>query len=182
MTFTEEQEQLRGAVATLLAKRSDSAAVRKAVESDRGYDADLWQTMCEQIGVAALAVPEEYDGAGAGLEEAFVVLEELGRRLTPSPMLSSVLASQLLLALGDAEANARLLPGIAAGTTIAAVSWAGSDGYVLDGDNADVLLAVTEAGVLEVDPNAPGVTRTRIAAMDPTRRFATVEFDESTAR
>src|SRR5205814_3316823 len=88
-TFTDEQEHLRDAVATLLAKRSDSAAVRAAMESELGYDADLWQTLCEQIGVAALAIPEQFGGAGAGLAEALVVLEELGRGLTPSPMLSS---------------------------------------------------------------------------------------------
>jgi alkylation response protein AidB-like acyl-CoA dehydrogenase len=192
---TDEQRGLRDAVRALLGKRSDPAAVRKAVESDTGYDADLWRTLCEQIGVAALAVPEQYGGAGAGSVEAHIVFDELGRTLTPAPMLGTFLAAQLLLALDDADACARLLPRIAAGG-IVAVAWAdeqgwgsgavaASDGgavtgtahYVLDGDLADVLLVVTPDAVLEIDADAPGVARRHVPTMDATRRLATVTFD-----
>jgi alkylation response protein AidB-like acyl-CoA dehydrogenase len=198
----EEQEGLRDAVRTLLAKRSGSAAVRAAMVSERGYDEQLWGVLCGQIGVAALAIPEKFGGAGAGLLETHLVLEELGRTLTPTPLLgSSVLAAQLLLALDDGEACERLLPGIADGG-IAAVCWTGPDGhwdpagaavvaadrtltgrahYVLDGDIADVLLVVAREGddiaAFEVEPMRPGVTRNRTKAMDPTRRLATVSFD-----
>ena len=82
---TEEQDELASIVASLLDKRSDSAAVRAAMESEAGYDEALWQALCEQVGVAALAVPEEYDGFGASLVETAVVLEELGRNLAPTP-------------------------------------------------------------------------------------------------
>ena len=57
----EEQDELAGIVRALLAKRADSASVRTAMESDEGYDTELWQTMCEQIGVAALAVDERIE-------------------------------------------------------------------------------------------------------------------------
>jgi alkylation response protein AidB-like acyl-CoA dehydrogenase len=205
---TEEQESLRQSVRRLLTKRSSSAAVRSAMQSEPGYDAALWQRMCEQIGVAALAIPEQYGGAGASLAEAHVVLDELGRTLTPAPMLgSAVLAAQLVLALGDDEASARLLPTLADGTSLGAVCWAGSDGrwsieaapvsatdgdligeahYVLDGDLADVLLVVTNSAdglsVYELDPAEPGVTRTHTAALDPTRRLATVSLDRARGR
>ncbi|MGV9946420.1 acyl-CoA dehydrogenase family protein [Rhodococcus aetherivorans] len=205
MTFeTEDRAALRESVRNLLAKHSDSSAVRKAITAPEGYDAGLWERMVEQIGVAALAVPEDYDGVGASLAETHVVLEELGRTLTPSPMLgSAVLAAQALLLSGDTEACARLLPGIAAGE-IAAVCWASAAGwsspgvtatgdrldgtahYVLGGDVASTLLVLARDGdavaLFEVDPHATGVTRRRVPTMDPTRSLAQVRFDGVTGR
>ena len=95
---TEEQSELAATVRTLLSKRADSAAVRAAMASELGYDADLWTALVEQIGVAALPVPEEFDGVGASLVETAIVLEELGYALAPAPLLSSALnvAEQLL--------------------------------------------------------------------------------------
>ena len=90
VAFSEEQQELAATVRSLLAKRADSAAVRAAMASETGYDEPLWQTLCEQIGVAALAIPEEYDGAGFSLLESMIVLEEVGRSLAPSPLLSSL--------------------------------------------------------------------------------------------
>ena len=207
-TETEEARALREAVRDLLRKRSDSAAVRAAMVSERGFDPELWSVLCEQIGVAALAVPETYGGAGASMAEVHVVLDELGRALTPCPMLgSAVLGAQAVLATGDEQACQRLLPGIAEGSTIAAVAWAGKDGrwrpeapavtagdntvdgtahYVLDGDTADVMLvpATTADGVglFEVDSDATGVRVEHTPAMDQTRRLATVELTGAPAR
>ncbi len=57
-------------------------------------------------------------------------MEELGRGLTPSPMLgSAVLAAQALLASGDAAACQRLLPAVADGTAIAALAWTDEGGH-----------------------------------------------------
>lgn len=65
MSFdNEERAALRSSVRDLLGKHSDSAAVRRAITTDHGYDDALWSKLCEQIGVAALAVPEKYDGVG----------------------------------------------------------------------------------------------------------------------
>ncbi len=83
--LSEEQAELAGTLRSLLAKRADSAAVRAAVETETGHDPALWQLLCEQIGAAALAVPEEHDGAGFSVFETLVVLDELGRSLAPSP-------------------------------------------------------------------------------------------------
>ena len=206
---TEEQAALRGSVSALLDKRSDSAAVRAAMASEDGYDPALWSTLVEQIGVAALSIPEAYDGAGATWVETHLVCEELGRRLTPSPMLgSAVLAAQAVLASGDADACARLLPGIAAGEP-AALCWAGLDGWavpgvradgagssdtaelagtahhVLGADTAQTLLVVAVTGdtigLFEVPADADGVTVTRVPVMDPTRTLSRVEFDSVTA-
>lgn len=207
-TATEEARALREAVRDLLGKRSDSTAVRAAMNSERGFDAELWSVLCEQIGVAALAVPEAYGGAGASMAEVHVVLDELGRTLTPCPMLgSAVLGAQAILATGDEQACDRLLPGIAEGSTIAALAWAGELGlwipeepaltatesvvdgeahYVFDGDIADVLLVAARTadgvGLFEVDPHADGVRRRHTPSMDQTRRLAAVEFTAAPAR
>jgi alkylation response protein AidB-like acyl-CoA dehydrogenase len=109
---TEEQDLLAGTVRDLLRKRADSAAVRVAMESDLGYDDTLWRALCEQVGVAALAVPEEHGGFGASLVETAIVLEELGHNLAPTPLLAIALeTARLLLGGGDSEA----LPSLAAG-------------------------------------------------------------------
>ncbi len=113
---TEEQEELATIVRGLLDKRSGSEAVRAAMASEAGYDEALWQAMCEQVGVAALPVPEEYDGFGASLVETAVVLEELGRNLAPSPLLATAIATGAVLAHADKMARHDLLPAICAGT------------------------------------------------------------------
>jgi len=95
-----------------------------------GYDGALWRRLCSEIGVAGLAIPERYGGAGAGPVETCIVLEELGRGLVASPLLgSAVLAGQALLASGDGEACQRLLPGVASGDTVAALAWAPRAGH-----------------------------------------------------
>jgi alkylation response protein AidB-like acyl-CoA dehydrogenase len=192
--LTEEQRGLRDAVRALLGKRSDSAAVRRAADEPDGYDPDLWQVLCTQIGVAALAVPERFGGVGAGRREVQIVMEELGRALAPSPMLGTVLAASLLVALHDDDAATRLLPRIAEGETVA-VAWATTKGewargafdvadgrltgeahYVLDGDTANILLAVADGAVYEVD--AATVRRIHTPTMDFTRRLALVHLDD----
>src|SRR3954447_23205768 len=94
-----EQEELRAVVRKLLTDRSPMTKVREVMET--GHDPELWRALGE-IGVLGLAVPEDLGGAGAGHVERAVVLEELGRALTPSPYLASaVLATDTLLALDD---------------------------------------------------------------------------------
>ena len=198
---TEEQSALRDSVAALLRRSGDSASVRAAMSSENRHDQALWSTLCEQIGVAALAIPEQFDGAGATLTETHVVLEELGKHLSPVPMLgSAVLATQALLLSRDDEACARTLPDLASGEKVAALCWAGESGwnepgveassgilsgtshYVLDGDYADVLLVLARSGehvtLHQVDANADGITRVARPTMDPTRPLTTVTFED----
>jgi alkylation response protein AidB-like acyl-CoA dehydrogenase len=168
--LSEEQQELAATVRSLLAKRGDAR-----VET---YDESLWQTLCEQIGVAALGIPEEYGGAGFSLFESLVALEEIGRSLAPSPLLSSLITSEALLAGADDDAKARLLPRIAAGEVVAFVDGADT-ADVLDGDLASVLVVATDDGLLEVDPGT--CERTWTPSMDQTIRLASVRVDTSTA-
>jgi len=118
MRLASEQEDLRAAVRDLLDRYAPGP------EPDSDAERDLWRRLSAEIGVAGLAIPERYGGAGAGPVEVNVVMEELGRSLTPVPMLgSAVLATQALLASGDEAACQRLLPGLADGSRIAALAW-----------------------------------------------------------
>ena len=200
MGITAEQQDLRDAVRGLLASAGSSAG------SSAGGPGAARRRLCREVGVAGLAIPGRYGGAGAGPAETGVVMEELGRDLTPCPMLgSAVLAAQALLATGDEEACGRLLPAIADGSATATLAWttragrwdssevacasrqacdgwelSGEAHYVLDGDTADVLLVAARgpAGValFEVDPVQEGAGRTAAVAMDATRRLAVVRL------
>ena len=157
----EDREALRGSVADLLTKRSGSVEVRAAMGAPGRIDNKLWRTLCDEIGVAALAVPEEFGGAGASFVETATVLEELGAALSPVPVFSTALATGALLLSGDADACARFLPDIASGTRNAALCWAGASGwrtpgvasesglltgtahFVIDGESADQFVAVS---------------------------------------
>ena len=124
----EERLAFQGSMLRLLAERSTEADVRRVMETDAGYDPDVWKALAE-IGAVGLLVDPEYGGAGAGPLELELVMEAVGAALLCSPLLTSgVLAAGLLQALGDAEANARLLPGIADGSRIATAALTGSAG------------------------------------------------------
>ena len=82
--------------------------------------------LCEQIGVAALAIPEEYGGAGFILAETYVVLEELGYALTPSPLLGSAVVAARQSA-GPSTDEPRCSSGSPTGT-VATLAWAGVTG------------------------------------------------------
>jgi len=193
---TREHTELASSVRNLLDKRSDSQAVRRAIEQPAGFDTDLWATLCDQIGVPALAIPEEHGGAGFTLAETHVVLEELGRALTPSPLLASVVTSAALVAAGHHEPLARIAEGAVAtvawsgvtgpvdapvGVTWSGGSLSGSVSPVLYGDTAEILLVAAEhdegIGLFSVDPTASGLSRSRLAGMDPTLGFARLKFE-----
>ena len=164
MSGSDERELLRDTVAALVAKHASPAAVREAMESERGYDESLWRLLCEQVGAAALVVPEEFGGAGGALGDAAVVLNELGKGLVPSPLLGSTLAELALLAADEPDGEA--LASLAEGTAIGAVVF--DRDYVINGDIADVVIAA-DGGKLDrwTEFSAESVT-----PMDPTRRLA----------
>jgi alkylation response protein AidB-like acyl-CoA dehydrogenase len=169
--MTEEREMLRETVAALVAKHAGPAAVRAAIESERGYDESLWQLLCEQVGAAALVVPEELGGAGGELADAATVLQELGRALVPSPLLGTTLAELALLAA--AEPDAATLEGLAEGTSIGALVL--DPDYVVNGDIADVVVASTDGRLSRWTQ----FTAEPITAMDPTRRLARVQAQQT---
>ena len=209
-TFSDEQQQLREFVRSFLEDKSSEAAVRELMDTEAGYDAEVWSQMAEQMGLQALIIPEEYGGQGYGYVELTVVLEEMGRALLCAPYFSSVvLATNTLIHSGDESAKSDLLPRIAAGeiATLAFTEengrWdesgitleataagaghtlSGSKMYVLDGHTADIILvaARTANGVslFNVAGDATGLTRTLLSTMDQTRKQARLDFDNTPA-
>ncbi|WP_143660616.1 acyl-CoA dehydrogenase family protein, partial [Streptomyces fradiae] len=103
LLYSEAESDLRAAVRALLADRAAPAALPARLEGTGPHDAALWRALAGDVGAAGLLVPEELGGQGAGPREAAVVLEELGRAVTPLPYLtSSVVATRTLLALAPA--------------------------------------------------------------------------------
>src|SRR5271166_2167954 len=170
--MSDERELLRETVAALVAKHASPAAVREAMQSERGYDESLWRLLCEQVGAAALVVPEEYGGADGNLGDAAVVVEELGKGLVPSPLLGTTLAELALLAADDPDADA--LGSLAEGASIGALVL--DPDYVVNGDIADIVIA-TNDGKLD---RWTAFNAEPVRTMDPTRRLARVTL-QSTA-
>jgi alkylation response protein AidB-like acyl-CoA dehydrogenase len=161
---SEERQLLRETVAALVDKHASPEAVRAAMESERGYDEKLWGLLCEQVGAAALVVPEELGGAGGELADAAVVLEELGKALVPTPLLGTTLAELALLAVGDHEP----LESLAEGASIGTVAFDAD--YVINGDVADVIIAADGENLTRWTT----FTATPKSTMDLTRRLSAV--------
>ena len=168
MTTTPERRLLRQSVAALVDKYAAPAAVRRAMESPLGYDESLWAMLCDQVGVGALVVPESLGGAGGEFADAAAVLEELGRGLVPCPLLGTTLAELALLAADDPDTA--VLGRLASGTSVGAVVLDDHD-YVVNGDIADVVLAVSEGRIVRWTD----VTVEPRPTLDPTRRLARVK-------
>ncbi len=168
--MTEERELLRETVAALVDKHASPAAVRKTIESKTDYDESLWKLLCEQVGAAALVVPEELGGAGGELADAAVVLEELAKTLAPTPLLGTTLAELALLAADepDTEAIEKLAQGSAIGTVVF------DPGFVINGAIADIVVA-TDGEKLR---RWGTFTATPVDTMDPTRPLARLEPGE----
>ena len=188
----------------LLVKNSDETAIRRIMATERGYDTSLWQELAG-VGITGLIIPVEDGGTGLRSVELELVSEEVGAALLCSPFLSSsVFGAALLQALDER----RHLPAIAAGSLIVTVAVAGSRGtwtrddvdvvatsatlsgtsrYVLDGQNADILLVVARAKedeieIFEVPAASPGVTIEPLQTFDQTRRLAHVHFNGAKGR
>ena len=136
--FTEEQELLRAEVRKFLDQNCALDQVRKLSETPEGFSKELWGRMAE-LGWVGLLLPEEHGGVGLGWVDLVVVLEETGRSLFPSPVISTVLAGTAIALGGDAEQQARWLPDLAAGTRIGTLAFQEGDGI----DPAQTSLAGT---------------------------------------
>jgi alkylation response protein AidB-like acyl-CoA dehydrogenase len=199
---TPEQEELRAVVRSYLADKSSERDVRRLMETDAGYDPEVWRQMAQQQGLQGLALPEEHGGSGFGFQEVGIVLEEMGRALLCSPYFSTVvLAATALMASGDAAAQKELLPQIAEGELLATLAdvdedlsapasaaaagnaWTvtGTKVFVLDGHVADVLLVSASDSLFLVDGTASGVQREVLPTLDATRKQARIRLSEAPA-
>jgi alkylation response protein AidB-like acyl-CoA dehydrogenase len=167
--FTEDQVMLRGLVREFLTEQVPVAQVRAMMDDERGYSQDTYRQFV-QLGM--LPFPETYGGAGLGMIEQAIILEEMGRIPYPGPYFATViLAGSAIMASGDEQAMARYLPDVCNGDltmTVAfledSIGWGPNeitlaakkdgDAYVLNGvkrfvpfgHTADVILVAARTG------------------------------------
>lgn len=197
LLLNDEQRMLQDAVRRFVADRSPMRSVREVIASDTAFAPDVWHGLARDLGLAGLAVPTEYGGAGTTQTDVSVVMFELGAGLVPSPLLASgVLAAGMLLQLSDEAARRELLPRVASGELIGTVSGLsgsavsvegdrlnGEVSFVINGLEADFLLVpCTGAAVYLVEADARGLTRCPLTTVDHTRSLARVAFDSTPGR
>lgn len=204
--FSEECAMLQASAGDFLVAHSDIAQVRQRLQTASGFDAALWQRMAD-LGWCGVAVPQSHGGAGLGASALTALLEPMGRFLFGTPFVATTLAGQLLLAQGDEAQQARWLPEVASGKTVATCalldldgSWAlqqprataakEADGYVLQGTKHQVLDAASAellllSALLDGTPAVFIVERAQLpegalrrhTLMDETRRAHALQLD-----
>ena len=180
--LTEEQTMLRDAAKAWSQESAPVSALRKLRNegSKQTFDPAAWSEM-GQMGWAGVVVPEAYEGSGFGYLGLGLILEETGKTLAASPLLSTALIAASALELGGSDAQkAAWLPRIAAGEAVATLAvdehahhnptrialsattsgdgWAlnGVKTFVLDGEAADLLIVAARTGGVSGDPH--GIT------------------------
>jgi alkylation response protein AidB-like acyl-CoA dehydrogenase len=166
--LTPEQESIRETARRFVAERAPVAHLRRLRDTGdpTGFDRGLWREMAS-LGFAGITLPTEHGGSGLGLAELGLVLEEHGRALVPSPLVSTVLLGATAIAIGGTPAQkGEHLPLVATGERILALAHeegtrhapyrvatravrieggfrlSGEKVFVLDGHAADVLVVV----------------------------------------
>jgi alkylation response protein AidB-like acyl-CoA dehydrogenase len=188
--FSDEQEEFRDTLRRFFEEKAPSAEVRRLMETSEGYAPGVWKQMAEELGLQGIHLPEEYGGQGFGFLELGIVLEEMGRVLFPSPFFATVcLAANAILNAGSDAQKQALLPGIAAGETLASLALCEDSGrfdaagvgleavpddggyrldghksFVIDGHVADCLVV---AARLAGSAGTDGVTLLTVRAADP---------------
>lgn len=165
--FSEEQALIRETAHGYLEEVSPSTAVRAWMKTEKGYDDEIWKGISEEMGWAALAIPEAYGGLGLGYVELAILMEECGYRLACSPLFATVCcAAQALISGGTEEQKQRHLSAIASGQLTATLAFghgasfgledctltyrqegsdyilSGTAGQVIDGGSAGLVVAV----------------------------------------
>ena len=124
--FTEEQEMIRETAAAFLAEVSGSAAVRRSMALEQGYEPALWDRICGEMYWQAMHVPEAYGGLGLGYVEVVAMMEQMGRYLLCSPFFSTVcLAANALRVAGSDEQQAMWLGQLCEGKLTATLAFNG---------------------------------------------------------
>ncbi len=203
--FSEEQGYLRDAVRKFIDGRCPIPEVRRLMATRDAHSPELWSALAEQ-GSLGLLVPEEHGGAGLGWVDFVVLLEETGRTLLPSPLVSTALAVMALREAGSRAQQGRWLPRFADASAVGTlavleandVQGAPGVGLVATGEgDADVLRGekrfVADAGSADVfvvayrgrpgirlglvRKDAPGVRVELVPGLDETKRSGTLLLD-----
>ena len=181
--LTEEQQQLQASVRDYLGQLPGARAVLEGVEAE---DRAVWNRIVEEQGWQAVAIAEADGGFGYSWLELALIFEELGRALTPCPLLGTALATAALSAAGRSEVLGQIAAGapaaLALDTDITASReggrWVltGSARRVVDGSMAEHLVLKTDAGFFLVDGAA--LSPEPLTPLDVTRPMASFHLEE----
>ena len=121
--LSDDQAMLKDTVAPFLLDNAPVKHLRSLRDGGdtAGYSKDLWKQFAE-MGFTGILIPETHGGLGLGHVEAGIVLEEIGRNLTPSPFLTTAVAAVEALKAGGADLQAAWFPRIVSGDAIVAVA------------------------------------------------------------
>ena len=210
--FTDEQDQLLGAVRGFCAENFDEATVRRLMESDPPFDPRSWTRLGTELGVLGLSVPEADGGVGGTLVDQAVAVEVLGAALACGPVFGTVfLAIPALVAASAGTVRDELLAELVEGRRTAAFAVVDSAGAfdpatvsvsasgsaeaptltgtiprVVDAGHADDLLVAATGpdgvALYAVDAAGSGVARKTLVTIDPTRPQADVTLSDAPAR
>jgi alkylation response protein AidB-like acyl-CoA dehydrogenase len=208
--LSDEQQQLKESARAFLSGECPTTFVRKTMATEDGYPRELYAHIA-QLGWTGLIVPEKFGGAGLGMLDMAMILEEGGYAAMPGPFLfSSVLAASALKLSGSEQLNSKWLTALAEGKaigTVAVVESAGSidardinaiamkggAGWRLNGSKmfvpyanvADFIVVAAKKDsdifLFVVDTKSPGVTIRSMKNLDLTRRVSSVELKSAPA-
>jgi alkylation response protein AidB-like acyl-CoA dehydrogenase len=202
--FTEEQDFLRDAVRKFVDGRCPLPEVRNLMETPDAHSSDLWSEMAS-LGWLGLLVPEEYGGAALTWVDFVVLLEETGRSLLPSPLVSTALALTAVKEAGSPAQQSQWLPALADGSTVGTFAFLEAndipgpegislegrvegDAHVLDGEkcfvadagSADLFVVAYRVGgdlaLGLVAGTADGVSVELSTSLDETKRAGTLRL------
>jgi alkylation response protein AidB-like acyl-CoA dehydrogenase len=174
----QEQRDFAASIDAALGAADVPGAMRAWSTGDTAAGKRVWNQLSE-LGVTALAVPEEFDGIGAHLVDLVLAMEALGRWCVPGPVVESIAVAPVLLA-GAPDAAERLAP-LAAGELIATVALPPHTPRAVDAEAADLVLLAEDGKVNQAQAG------TRLASVDPSRGVFDVtatgeSWDADTAR
>jgi alkylation response protein AidB-like acyl-CoA dehydrogenase len=174
-----EHEALVGLAADIFRGRTSNEQLAKVETSDLRADQELWRELAD-AGLLGIAVPEEHGGAGLGLTEICLLLEQQGRFMAPVPLWETLVAALAVTLGGTPDQRQRWLPAVAAGTATLSLA-ASLDGApqvgcrdgVLDGTALvpglpGALVVASQDGVFlaTMPPGTPVVTTNHALAHD----------------
>jgi alkylation response protein AidB-like acyl-CoA dehydrogenase len=200
--FTDDQQAIKRTARDFLQARYKLELVRELAAVDRGFTDEQWSAIAE-LGWPGVIVPEAHGGLGLGAVELVVIAEEIGYALAPAPLLPSLWAALLLVAVGTDAQRERWLGPLASGAARGTVAiWDERAGLSPDHSEAELAsgtltaskIAVPDAASADfvivsgadgahflVETGASGVTVSPEAALDTTRKLYSVAFADAPA-
>ncbi|WP_405146671.1 acyl-CoA/acyl-ACP dehydrogenase [Nocardia salmonicida] len=206
--LTQDQQLFRGTTKDFLEQESSLRRVRELAEGGGGFDSDWWRRGAE-LGWVSMLVSAECGGdsiSGAGLLDMALVAEEMGRLVSPGPLIVTNVVAAALSESPFATVHTKVIERLMSGESVATYAmcevdrgWdpAGTQ-FLATEDGDDIVLTGTKDRVESADQSEymlvtarhadglaqylvpvdlPGVTITPLTGIDLVRKFARVRFD-----